>query len=59
MIGYGLDVVEIPGLAGLAWQEEADLVRRAEEARADAILVDAFTEEEYHATAAGGGWGTD
>ncbi len=45
--------------AGILKQEEADLVRRAEEARADAILVDAFTEEEYHATAAGGGWGTD
>ena len=26
VIGDGLNVVEIPGLAGLAWQEEADLV---------------------------------
>ena len=45
--------------AGILKQEEADLVRRAEEARAEVIQVDAFTEEEYHSTAADGGWGAD
>ncbi|MFQ5750190.1 MAG: acyl-CoA dehydrogenase domain-containing protein, partial [Planctomycetota bacterium] len=39
--------------AGILTPEEADLMRRAEAAREDAIQVDAFTLEEYLATAAG------
>jgi acyl-CoA dehydrogenase len=37
--------------AGVITADEADLLRRAEEARNDAVQVDAFTTEEYAASA--------
>lgn len=42
-----LDLVEPALNKGILTKEEADLVRRAEEARDDAIQVDEFTLEEY------------
>ncbi len=57
--GKVLSLLEPAVAAGILIEEEADLVRRAEKARADAILVDAFAENEYHATSEGGGWAAD
>jgi acyl-CoA dehydrogenase len=37
-------------------REQAEILARAEAARDEVIQVDSFTEEEYLATAAGGGW---
>lgn len=43
--------------AGIITAAEVEIVRHAEELRNDAIQVDSFSEEEYHSTALGGGWG--
>ncbi len=37
-------------------REQAEILQRAEAARSDVIQVDSFTEDEYLATAAEGGW---
>jgi len=42
--------------AGIISQEEAEIVRKAEALRSDAIAVDGFSHEEYKRTAAEGGW---
>ena len=41
---------------GVIGAQDRETVREAEAARDDLIQVDAFTPEEYHATAEGGGW---
>ncbi len=45
--------------AGIITAAEIEVVRNAEELRNDAIQVDSFSEEEYHSTALGGGWGAE
>jgi acyl-CoA dehydrogenase len=43
--------------AGVITTDDVELMAKAEAARDDAVQVDSFTEAEYLATAAGGGWG--